>query len=397
MEEPASPPLPDSVTVLRDGERTIYLVGTAHVSRRSVEEVRSVIEAVRPDTVCVELCEPRYQALTQSSAWRDLDLFQVIREGKTLFLLANIALGAWQRRVGKALGVRPGEELLAATEAARALGAHLELIDRNVHVTLKRTWANLPFLTKLSLLGAVLESLFPARNGKEIEEADVEALKEQANLAEMLAAFAREVPGVKEPLIDERDRYMMRRIEEAPGKVIVAVVGAAHVPGMVAHFHEPTDLAALETVPPPPRWRAAAKWALPAAVIAAFAWGYHHHEGQTLGEMLRAWILPNSLFAALFTALAGGKLPSIALAFVVSPITSLNPLLGAGMVVGLLEAWLRRPTVQDLEAIGEDAQSLRGLYRNQATRVLLVAVASTLGSALGAWVGLGWLLTLVGG
>ncbi len=389
--------LPESVTVLQDGERTIYLVGTAHVSKKSVEEVRRVIETLRPDTVCVELCQPRYQALTGSSAWRDLDLFQVIREGKTLFLLANIAVGAWQRRMGRALGVRPGEELLEAVRTAEAAGAHVELVDRNVHVTLKRTWANLGFFTKVSLLGAVLESLLPARSGEALKEEDVEALKEQANLAELLAAFAEEIPGVKEPLIDERDRYMMRRIERAPGRIVVAVVGAAHVPGMVAHFKEPVDLAALEALPSPSRWVAALKWLLPAAVLAAFAVGYARHQGETLEEMLRAWILPNSVFAALFTALAGATLPSIALAFVASPITSLNPLLGAGMVVGLLEAWIRRPTVEDFEAIADDVQSLRGLYRNRATRVLLVAVASTIGSALGAWVGLGWLLTLLGG
>jgi pheromone shutdown-related protein TraB len=384
--------LPDSVTVLESDRARFYIVGTAHVSETSVREVKQVIEALRPDTVCLELCEPRYNALTNETAWKNLDIFQVIKEGKTLFLLGNLAVGAYQRRLGAELGVRPGAELLEAARVAREVGAEVVLVDRDIHVTLKRTWASLGFIKKMSLLGAIFGGL---TSREKISAEEIEQIKEQAHLSEMLAEFARAMPEVKTPLIDERDQYLMSKIEEAPGEQVVAVVGAAHVPGMQANFGKPVDRAALEVIPPPSRLWGVLKWVIPAIILGAFAWGYFRKAGGSFEDMLLAWILPNSIMAGLLTAVAGAKLLTIAVAFVVSPITSLNPLLGAGMVVGLLEAWLRKPTVKDCERINDDVQSLRGVYRNPVTRVLLVTVAATLGSALGAWIGLGWVVALL--
>jgi pheromone shutdown-related protein TraB len=384
--------LPQTVTVLEDGDRTYYLLGTAHVSERSVQEVLDVIEAVRPDTVCIELCEARFNALTDSAVWRKLDVFKVIREGKTLFLLANLAIGAYQRRMGQELGIQPGAELLAAARKAEEIGARVELIDRDIHVTLKRTWGNLRFRDKFGLLGAIVSSLF---SREKVSAAEIEKLKEQAHLSELLTEFAQQMPQVKGPLIDERDQYMMSRIEEAPGPRLVAVVGAAHVPGMCARRGQAVDRATLEQLPGPSRLWRALKWVIPAIILAAFVLGYLRKGTGTFEDMLVAWILPNSLMAAIFCAVAGGKLLSVATAFLASPITSLNPLLGAGMVVGLLEAWLRRPTVEDCERINQDVQSWRGLYRNPVTRVLLVAVMTSVGSSVGAWIGLSWVVTLL--
>lgn len=376
----------------RDGT-TIWLVGTAHVSHESVAEVQRVIDEVDPDTVCIELCEPRYQALTDESRWQNLDVFKVLREGKTLFLLANLAVGAYQRRLGAKLGIKPGAELLAAAEAAEARGARVELVDRDIHITLKRAWANVPFLRRMSLLAAIGESLFTR---DDVEEVDIEQLKDQANLADMMAEFSRALPEVKEPLIDERDVYMVSRIREAPGERIVAVVGAGHVPGMVARFDEEIDREAITVIPSPKWWVGLLKWIIPAVVLAAFYWGWQKNQGQTLEAMIWAWALPNMIAAGLLTAIAGGKPLSILVAFIGSPITSLNPLINTGMTTGLVEAWQRKPTVQDAERINDDVQSWRGFYRNPFTRVLLVAVAATLGSALGAWIGGAWVLTLLG-
>ncbi|MEM9488605.1 MAG: TraB/GumN family protein [Myxococcota bacterium] len=441
----------DNVTILERGETTFYLIGTAHVSEASVTEVQRVIAEVEPDVVCVELCPARYNALTRDDAWKNLNIFKVIREGKTLFLLSNLAIGAYQRRLGEELGVRPGAELLAATEEAKKLGARIELVDRDIHITLKRTWGNLGFLKKVSLLGVVVQSLV---SREQISAEDIENLKEQTNLSDMLTEFAKALPEVKKPLIDERDQYLMSGIERAaigqgiglgkgrafgsaatsstsvaadaadnssasaeseqaadseqpdkpaapaptpdnPAKKVVAVIGAAHVPGMRENFGKPVDRKALEKLPPPSRLVGALKWLIPMLIITAFSYGYYKNRGASVEDMLFAWILPNSIMAALFTAIAGGKLLSIITAFVASPITSLNPLLGAGMVVGLLEAWLRKPTVDDCENINRDVQNLRGIYRNPVTRVLLVAVMATMGSALGAWIGLSWVVALV--
>jgi pheromone shutdown-related protein TraB len=383
----------ETVTTIEDGQRTIWLIGTAHVSKHSVDQVNEVIEEVRPDTVCIELCEARYTALTDKNRWRNLDIFSVIKEGKTLFLLANLAIGAYQRRLGDKLGVKPGAEMLAAAERAKEVGAEVVLADRNIQVTLKRTWGNLGLWKKLGLVSAVLSSTV---RQEEISAEQVEELKQRSNLSEMMREFARVMPEVKEPLIDERDQYLISKVREAPGEKIVAVVGAGHVEGMQANFDQPVDRERLEQLPGRSKIAAVIKWLIPILVFGAFAYGYYKNEGQSLQQMLYAWVLPNSIVAALLTALAGGKLLSILCAFVASPITSLNPLLGTGMVVGLVEAYLRKPTVEDAERINDDVQSLRGVRRNPFTRVLLVAVASTIGSALGAWIGLSWLFALLG-
>lgn len=383
---------PDNIVTLTLGDRQLTLVGTAHVSDASVEEVKRVIDATCPDVVCVELCQARYNALTSDAAWRDLDIFKVIKEGKMLFLLANLAIGAHQRRMGAELGVKPGAELIAAAEKAKEVGAEVVLIDRTIHTTLKRTWANLSFGKKMGMFAAIMDSLV-SRKGA--EAVDIEDLKKQANLSEILDMLAKELPEVKGPLIDERDAYMVAGIESAPGKNVVAVVGAAHLPGMTKLFGTPIDRAALDLLPKPGSFLRIVKWLIPIAIVAAFIVGINRKAGASFDEMLMAWILPNSIAAALFTAIAGGKLLSIGASIITSPITSLNPLIGTGMVIGLLEAWLRKPTVRDCEQINDDVQSLRGVYRNQVTRVLLVAVMSGLGSAVGAWIGLSWVVVLV--
>ena len=387
--------LPEHVTILKDDARTFYLLGTAHVSEDSVAEVRQVIDAVQPDTVCVELCQARYQSLTDKDRWKKLDIFKVIKEGKTLFLLATLAIGAYQRRLGAKLGVTPGAELMAGAEAANEIGAELVLFDRDIHITLKRTWRNLGFFKKMSLLSAITASLFDGGDDDDVGADEIEALKEQANLSKMMEEFSEAFPEVHKPLIDERDRYMVSGLQDAPGQTIVAVVGAGHVPGMTGYFDTPIDREPLKQLPPPRWYTGLIKWIIPIAILAAFAVGISSNETGSFTDMLTAWILPNAIVALLFTALAGGKPLSILTAGVASPITSLNPLLGAGMVVGLVEAWLRKPTVEDAERINADVQSLRGLYRNPFTRVLLVAVAATLGSAVGAWIGGAWILALL--
>ncbi|MCA9563157.1 MAG: TraB/GumN family protein, partial [Myxococcales bacterium] len=210
-----------------------------------------------------------------------------------------------------------------------------------------------------------------------------------------MAEFSKALPEVQKPLIDERDQFLMSSIEDAPGEKIVAVVGAAHVPGMTGYRGANIDRSALMDVPARSVFMRSLKFVIPALILAAFALGISKTGGANFNEMLVAWILPNAIGAALLTALAGAKIPSVLISAIASPITSLNPLLGAGMVVGLAEAWFRKPTVEDAERINEDIRSLKGFYRNPFTRVLLVAVAATLGSALGAWLGVAWIAWIV--
>jgi len=402
---PAAPPedsgppaeAEEAATILASGDTTFRIIGTAHVSARSVAEVREVIERERPDVVCVELDQQRYDALTQDTAFRNLDIFKVIRQGKALYLLAHLALTAYQRRMGAALGVKPGAELLAAVDAAKSVGARVELVDRDINITLKRTWANVGLWKRSMLLSSLLVGFGDDDKGEPVTTESIEKLKEQRALSEMLTELSKAMPEVKGPLIDERDEYLADgiRTSGANARSVVAVVGAAHVPGIKRHWGQPIDRAALERLPPPSKLWTVTKWLIPILFLVALVWGWRSSNSHSFMEMMLAWIAPTSIGAGLFTLIGGGHLLTVLSAVVVAPIAAIHPLLGTAMVTGLVEAWLRRPSVADCERLPEDIQSLRGFWRNPVTRILLIAILSGLGTAIGFWVGVGWVASLI--
>ncbi len=392
LDRGTAPNLVGHVTRLEYQGKEIFLIGTAHVSRKSVEEVERVIRELRPDTVCVELDEQRHRMLMDEDAWKKLDIFQVIRQKRVLFLLSSLALSAYQKRMGEKLGVRPGAELLAGVRVAEEVGAQLVLADRDVQATLKRTWANLSFWDKAQVASGLVAAPFSM---DEIDEEKIEGLKDQDAIGEMLHEVAAQFPRVKVPLIDERDAFLMSAIQEAPGKKIVGVVGAAHVAGMVARLGQSADRAELSKIPPPSRWSTILQWVIPLAVVVSFYFGYQKQSLEGLEQMVYAWILPTGTLSALFTIFALGHPLTVLTAFVAAPITTLHPAIGAGMVTGLVEAYLRKPTVEDCEGIQTAFGSIKGMYKNRATRVLLVVVTSTIGAALGAYIGISWVLSLL--
>lgn len=380
----------DCVTRLSYEGREIFLVGTAHVSQRSVEDVGRVIEELRPDTVCVELDASRHQALMDPKRWRNLDIFEVIRQRRVAFVLTSLALSSYQRRLGEKLGVRPGAEMLAAVEHARQVGARLVLADRDIQATLKRTWAALSAWDCLQLLGALVGSLFAKG---EITKEQVEALKDRDNISELVREFAEVMPRLQGPLIDERDRFLMSSIREAPGQRVVAVVGAGHVEGMVRYLHADVDRNALSEIPPASWLRRTAPGILPAIVLTSF-FLLLRQRPQPLEELLWAWVAPNVAFVAVFSLLARAAPLSILAAALAAPVTALLPRVDAGMCAALVEAWLRRPGVADCEGLSRVA-SLRDWRANRFTRVLIVSFATAAGATLGAIVGAVAVLTLL--
>jgi pheromone shutdown-related protein TraB len=389
--------LPASVTTLEHGGTTFHVVGTAHVSQRSVDEVRKVIDEVKPDVVCVELCKPRLDALTKDSAFRDLDVFKVVKEGRTLYLLGHLALSSYQRKIGTSLGVKPGAELLAAVQAAKEHGIPVELIDRDINITLKRTWRNLGLWKRSMLMSSLLVGWEDEEKGEPVTSDTVENLKEPKALSEMLSELGKAVPEVKGPLVDERDQYLVSKMVDvgAGKRSVVAVVGAAHVPGMTENLGKPIDRAKLDLIPPASLvWRII-KWAVPLLFLVALVWGWQKSDTTSFAEMMLAWILPTSIGAGALTLLTGGSILSVLSALIVAPIAAIHPLLGTGMVVGVVEAWRRKPSVADCERLPDDVQSFRGFFRNPVTRILIIAVASGIGTAVGFWVGVGWVASLL--
>jgi len=376
-------------------EKTVYLVGTAHISQRSVEEVREAVETLHPDAVCVELDAQRLESLRDPNRWKDLNLMGALRQGKGPFLLANLALSSFQRRMGLHTGVKPGAELLEAVEAAEARGAAVELVDRPIRTTLLRAWRRTGLWKKLSLFSALLASAF---EDPELGEEDLAKLRERDALSALLEEVGEALPAAKEILIDERDRYMAGKIRSTPGRTVVAVVGAGHVPGITRELEREipaAELAELESVPAKSTLSRLIPWLIPTVVIALFVFGFFFGDTTKVREAAWAWVLANGSLSALGAFVALGHPLAIASAFVAAPITSLNPTVGAGMVTGLVQAWAGKPRVRDLENLLDDLSHWKGWWANRVSRVLLVFFFSNLGSSIGTFVAFGWLKNLL--
>ncbi|TCT21739.1 pheromone shutdown-related protein TraB [Melghiribacillus thermohalophilus] len=372
-----------NVTRIHLDDKEIILIGTAHVSKKSAEEVKEVIEAEQPDSVCVELDQGRYQSIMVGNQWKEMDIFKVIKEKRATLLLMNLVISSFQKRVAKQFGIKAGQEMIQGIESAKDVGAELVLADRNIQVTFSRIWGNLGFWGKAQLLMQIVGSIF---SKEEISEEELERLKSQDMLNSMLNEFTEHFPRLKKPLIDERDQYLAQKIKEASGEKVVAVVGAAHVPGIKKEIHKEHNLARLSKVPPKSKTPKMIGWAIPILIVSVILYTFLANPSAGMQQTI-SWVLWNGSFSALGAAIAFAHPLAILTAFVAAPITSLNPLLAAGWFAGLVQAMIRRPNVGDFEALAEDVHSMKGFWNNKVTRILLVIVLANLGSSLGTFIG----------
>ena len=376
----------DDVFTVRSGGRTFILVGTAHVSRESVDLVREVVERERPDRVCVELDAQRYEALSHRAQWENLDLKQVIRKRQLATLLINLLLASYQKKLGGKLGVQPGAELLGAIEVAEELEIPHTLCDRTIRITLLRAWRSMGLVQKWKLLSAILAGVFTEA---ELTEDDLRRLRQQDVLSEMMQELAGFMPGLKRVLIDERDAYMAETIRASEGDRVVAVVGAGHLEGIRAALETgaTSSIEELETLPPPSSAGKWIGWGIPAAIVTAIAWIAFHKGAAVAGDNLQFWILANGIPSAIGAAIALAHPLTIVAAFVGAPITSLTPVIGAGYVTAAVQAWMQPPLVRDFQTLSEDASRFRRWWSNRLLKVLLAFVLPTLGSLLGTGLG----------
>jgi len=373
----------DNITRINLDGKELILIGTAHVSKQSAEQVKEVIDKERPDSVCIELDEQRYQSIMEGSKWKETDIFKVIKEKKATLLLMNLAISSFQNRLAKQFNIKPGQEMIQGIESAKEVGADLVLADRNIQITFSRIWGNIGFMGKSQLLMSVFFSIFSKES---ISEEDLEKMKSKDTLNAVLTDFTESFPKLKTPLIDERDQYLAQKIKDAPGKKIVAVLGAAHVPGITMEIHKEHDLLALTQTPVKSKIPKIIGWAIPVFLLSIIAYTFIANPSAGFDQAL-SWILWTGSLSAIGAAAALGHPLAILAAFVSAPITTLHPFIAAGWVSGIVQAFFRRPSVGDFERLSEDVFTIKGFWANRVTRVLLVIVLTNLGGTLGTFIG----------
>jgi len=371
------------------GETKVTLLGTAHVSKTSADVVRDLLNSNHFDAVAIELCPSRHNALVNPDSLAKMDLFQVIKEKKTAMVMANLALGSYQQRLAEEIGIEPGAEMKAAINVASEKHLPVILIDRDIGITFKRVYSNVPFWRRFTIFGGLLGSLI---SREKVSAEDIEKLKEGDMLE---TAFSHVTPSERDiftPLINERDQYMAARLQCETGdyKHILAVVGAGHLRGMNEILQTPPEGAndtvkRLDETPPPSKWPKMIPWIIIGLIMIGFAIGFSRNSD--LGwELVLDWVLINGGLAAVGALLANAHPITVIGAFIAAPITSLNPTIGAGMVTALIETYFRKPKVEDFAALRKDTAHLKGWWGNRVSRVFLVFFFCTLGSALGTYI-----------
>ena len=378
----------------------IILVGTAHISKDSVEEVRSVIEEHKPDIVAVELCQRRYDGLTKKAQWENTPIASLLKSNNAYYLLAQTFLSSIQRRLGKEYGVEPGSEMIAAMEEAKKHKIDVALVDRDISVTLKRAWKKMGFLEKFRVTWEFLKAIV-GYDEETLEEIDLKELMKQDVISSMLEEFGAIAPSVANVLIHERDLYIATKIQQESKKgTVVAVVGAGHLQGIKKHLEEKkldVDLAELEYVPKK-RFSVlkAVGYAIPVAFVALIAYLAITGGWGRAADALLWWFLINGSLSALGTAIARGHPFSILTAFVAAPLTSLNPAIAAGWVAGYVEFKIRKPVDKDFQNLSK-LESSKDFFNNRVIRLMMVVALANVGSMIGTFIAFPYLASLVFG
>jgi pheromone shutdown-related protein TraB len=369
--EPESEEKSDVYRIHTKDNREIVLVGTAHISQVSKELVHDTIENESPDTVCVELDEGGLKSIQDPDRWKNTDLRDVIRKKQLATLIANLVLGSYQKRMGAQTGVKPGSELKEAVDIASQKNIPLVLADRDIKITLKRTWACTPWYRKFNLLAGLFASIF---DKTEISEEELQKIKEKDALNSMMQEFGKSYPEVKQVLIDERDQFLASKIKNAQGDKVVAVVGAGHMRGIASIIEEDKELPSEESISVIPKGSSLWKilgWSITFLIIASIIFVGYVAGIEKAGQLSLQWAMLTGGGAALGAIIAGGHPLTILVALVMAPFTGLTPLIGVGFFTALTQAYVRPPRVAEMETLTDDIWQVRRWWKNRVTRVIL--------------------------
>lgn len=378
----------------------IILIGTAHISKDSVEEVKEAIEKFKPDIVAVELCKRRYDAITKKDKWENTPVTNLLKSNNAYLMLAQTFLSSIQRKLGKEYGVEPGSEMIAAMQVAKKHGIEVALVDRDITITLKRAWRKMGIREKSRLVWEFFKAML-GYGDEEIEDLDLKKMMDQDVISALMEEFREIAPSATNVLITERDEYIAKKIsdESKKGKV-VAVVGAGHIEGIKKHLKKKkieVDLNNLEYIPKKRfSFLKVIGYAIPVLFVVLVGWAFFTKGTELVLSMFFYWFIINGVCSAVGTAIARGHPLSIGTAFIAAPITSLNPFIAAGWVAGYVEAKLRTPVIKDFKELGR-IESIREFLNNRVIRLLMVVALANLGSMIGTIIAFPYIANLLTG
>ncbi len=358
--------------------KEIILIPTAHVSQESVNLVRETIKEEKPDSICIELDDQRYKNIKNLEAWKNTNIIDIIKEKKVTLLIANLILSSYQKNVAKKLKTKPGQEMMEGIKASEEMGINLVLADRSIQTTFMRIWRKMGFFEKIKLLF----SLMFLDEDEDVSEEDLQRLIERDNLELAIEDMGKDYPQIAATLLHERDKFLAYNIKNAPGKKVIAILGAAHTPGVEEEVFKDQDIEELKKIPEKSFMGKLLPWIIPALIVILIALGFKQSMNTGLSQ-IKSWFIFNSVLAAAFTALCLPHPLSVLTAFVAAPFTSINPVLACGWFAGLVEASLKKPTVEDVNKIPDDIFNFKSWIHNKFLKALLVVILANLGSSIG--------------
>ena len=363
--------------------KTYVLIGLADHSPQNLADADRLIEEAQPGSVCLELCDTRFHALTDEAYWKKLKVVDALRQGRGLLLLAGVATAAYLHREGHEGDYRLGEEMLGRRDRALELGIPCHFSDRDIDITLKRFWSGLRRRRKARIFVRLVRGLFSRKKRTDAILAESRPDPRHG----LFAALTRYLPEAASS-IEESNQYFCGNLLKAEGPVVVAVLNDARIPSVCSFFHREMDHEALTVQPERSKLRRLIPVLITLVLLGFLGWAVAHTERLPWRAMVLAWVIPNSALTGFFAVVGGARLLSILTAMAVSPFTPLSPVIRSGLAVGFVEGWLRKPLVLDCERIPKDIRGFKTIYRNPLTRVLWVAWLTHTGSSLGNYVGL---------
>ncbi len=378
----------------------IILIGTAHISEESVNEVRQAIETYKPDIVAVELCQRRYDTITKKDKWENTPVTALIKSNNAYFMLAQTFLSSIQRRLGEEYGVQPGSEMIAAMQEAEKYKIKVALVDRDITVTLKRAWQKMGVREKFRVIWEFLKAML-GYDEEELKELDLKELMKQDVISQMMEEFSKIAPSAATVLIHERDQYIAQKIfdQSKKGKV-VAVVGAGHINGIKQYLAKQELNVNLQELEQIPKKRMnlvkVVEVAIPVIFFSVIGWIIYStgiDPWNKIKDIFLVWFLVHGILSGVGVAIVRGHPLSILTAFLAAPFTSLEPFFAPGWFAGLVEAKLRKPVVKDFQDLSK-LESMRDFFKNKVIRLLMVVALANLGSIIGTIIALPWILSL---